>query len=191
MIQKEIKTKLLEPNTGQIEGLPRNPRKWTAAEIEKLKKSIEETPELLQARPLLVCPAADKFVVLGGNLRFEAIRKIKSMKDAPCIVLEGMDIPKLKEIVLKDNSSFGGWDADELANFWDDLPLEEWGVNVAGLDESLSYEGSNKEMDTDSWTEDMAMKFHFSREQFEWIKDFFKDKDPRLTILSELGYEQN
>ena len=35
---------------------------------------------------------------------------------------------KLKEIVLKDNSSMGSWDFDALANEWGDLPLTDWGI---------------------------------------------------------------
>lgn len=38
---------LLEENKGQIEGLPANPRQWTRMDLDSLKKSIEETPELL------------------------------------------------------------------------------------------------------------------------------------------------
>jgi hypothetical protein len=29
---------------------------------------------------------------------------------------------------MKDNGSFGAWDYDALANEWDDLPLQDWGV---------------------------------------------------------------
>jgi DNA modification methylase len=51
------------------------------------------------------------------------------MKDVPCCVVpRDTSIAKMKEIVLKDNGSFGAWDFDELANKWDDLPLTDWGV---------------------------------------------------------------
>ena len=40
----------LRSNSGQIEGLPANPRKWDANDVKRLAKSIEETPELLEAR---------------------------------------------------------------------------------------------------------------------------------------------
>ena len=36
---------------------------------------------------------------------------------------------KLREIIIKDNGSFGSWDYDMLANEWDDLPLSDWGVD--------------------------------------------------------------
>ena len=39
----------LRSNSGQIEGLPANPRKWDADDVKRLAKSIEETPELLEA----------------------------------------------------------------------------------------------------------------------------------------------
>ena len=118
----------LEANIGQIPDLPMNPRQWTQDDIESLAKSLAETPELFEARPLLVVPHEGKYVILGGNLRFEACRKNKD-KEAPCIVFpEDTTVEKLKEIVVKDNGTFGAWDWDALANEWDDLPLTEWGV---------------------------------------------------------------
>lgn len=125
-----VKLKLadLESNIGQIPDLPMNPRQWTQSDIDSLARSLEETPELFEARPLLVVPHEGKFVILGGNLRFEAAKHNKA-KTAPAIVFpENTPIAKLKEIVIKDNGSFGDWDMDALANEWDDLPLADWGV---------------------------------------------------------------
>lgn len=57
--------------------------------------------------------------------------KALGWKEIPCIILsEDMPADKLKEIVIKDNGSFGEWDMDVLANEWDDLPLSDWGVNM-------------------------------------------------------------
>lgn len=126
----EIQVKSLVMNNGQIAGLPKNPRQWTADDVERLARSIDETPELLDARPLIVIQLDAKYVVLGGNLRLAAIKKLKWEK-APCYLLP-MDTPaeKLKEIVIKDNGSFGQWDYDELANSWDDFPLTDWGITA-------------------------------------------------------------
>ena len=118
----------LEQNTGQIPGLPANPRQWTKTEVEKIAKSLRETPELFEARPIIVTQHGSKYVILGGNLRYEGCKHNKD-KDAPCYVIpDGTSIDKMKEIVIKDNGSFGDWDYDVLANLWDDLPLEDWGV---------------------------------------------------------------
>lgn len=134
-----IKLSALEPNTGQIPGLPMNPRQWTATDVDRIANSLQETPELFEARPLLVYPLDKKFIILGGNLRHEGAKRNK-MKDAPCIVFPAdTPIEKLKEIVIKDNGSFGAWDFDALGNEWDDLPLTDWGVpawNEEAVDES-------------------------------------------------------
>lgn len=128
METKRIKVSELEPNLGQIDGLPINPRQWTKTDVDKIAASLKETPELFEARPLIVTPHAGKYIILGGNLRFEGVKKNKD-KDAPCIIVpEDTPVEKMKEIVVKDNSSFGAWDYDALANEWDDLPLQDWGV---------------------------------------------------------------
>ena len=119
---------LLEENKGQIEGLPANPRQWTRMDLDSLKKSIEETPELLEARGCIAVPHEGRFVVLGGNMRLSACREL-GMKEIPCYVFpESTPTAKLKEIVIKDNGSFGAWDFDMLANEWSDLALSDFGV---------------------------------------------------------------
>ena len=127
---KKLRTDLLAENRGQIEGLPKNPRQWTRTELDALKKSIRETPELLDARGCIVVKDAERYVVLGGNMRLAACREL-SMKEVPCYILpEGTPGEKLKEIVIKDNGSFGAWDFDMLANEWSDMDLEGWGVPI-------------------------------------------------------------
>lgn len=121
----------VKQNTGQIDGLPSNPRQWTQTDIDKIARSLAETPELFEARPLIVYPQDGEYIILGGNLRYEGAKKNR-MQEVPVHILEeGMSIDKLKEIVVKDNGSFGDWDMDALANEWDDLPLKEWGVDVS------------------------------------------------------------
>lgn len=135
----------LESNTGQIEGVPGNPRQWTAAEVDRLAKSIRETPELLTMRPPIVTPHGEGYVVLGGNMRVQALRKNKAT-EVECEVVEGISAEKAKEIVIKDNGAFGSWDYDALANEWDDLDLDEWGVDgIPELDEPSHSEKETKD----------------------------------------------
>lgn len=123
-----IKLADLVPNTGQVPGLPSNPRQWTKGDIDKIAASLRETPELFEARPIIAVPHDGKYVILGGNLRYEGARKNKD-KDAPvCVIPEDTPVDKMKEIVIKDNGSFGQWDYDALGNEWDDLPLADFGV---------------------------------------------------------------
>lgn len=149
METRRIKLTDLVLNEGQVTGLPTNPRQWTRAELENLKKSLQETPELLEARGILVYPWEGKYLVLGGNMRLSALKALKA-KDAPCIVFpEDTPIDKLKEVVIKDNGSFGQWDFDSLANEWGDLPLTDWGVPVFDMDEEKQDEPEVVEDDFD------------------------------------------
>lgn len=72
-MEKNIEISLLEPNKGQIKGLPRNPRTIKDKRFKALKKSIEDAPEMLALRELLVYPHNGKFVVIGGNMRLKAV----------------------------------------------------------------------------------------------------------------------
>ena len=131
---KRLRLTDLEINRGQVPGLPSNPREWSRTDLDKLIKSIKDTPELLEARGPIVWPYEGKYIILGGNMRFSALREMNAV-DAPCIVMpEDTPTEKLREIVIKDNGQFGAWDYDMLANEWDDLPLCEMGVPAWGTE---------------------------------------------------------
>lgn len=130
METKEIEIRLLRTNSGQIEGLPKNPRKISKKNLEKLKKSVQDAPEMLQLRELIVVENGDEFVVIAGNQRLEAAKAI-GMKSVPCKVLPAATDPaKLREYAIKDNLPFGEDDWDVIASDWDTTELEEWGMSV-------------------------------------------------------------
>lgn len=140
MVSEQIKISKLHANKGQIPGLPANPRSWTKEELNKIAQSLRETPELFGMRPIIVYPFEDGYVVLGGNLRLAGAKKNKD-REVPCIIVpEDTPVEKLKEIVIKDNGSFGEWDFDALANEWDDLPLTDWGVPAWDTEEKEAKE---------------------------------------------------
>lgn len=127
---KELKLTTIEKNKGQIEGLPANPRTIRDHKFEKLVKSIEENPEMLALRELLVYPHGGKYVVIGGNMRYEALKKL-GYKTALCkIIPQETTVEQLKAYTIKDNNGFGEWDFDMLANEWDTVQLEDWGVDL-------------------------------------------------------------
>lgn len=130
MESQNIQISALELNNGQIEGLPKNPRFIRDNQFEKLKKSIEDFPEMLQYRELIVYPLNGKFVVVAGNMRLRAGQEL-GFTEFPCKVLpKETTVERLKEITIKDNNSFGEWDFDDLANEWDKEQLSEWGVET-------------------------------------------------------------
>ena len=127
---KKLPLTELDFNTGQIQGLPVNPREWTDAEIKRLAKSMKGTPELTEARGCIVVPYEGRYVVLGGNLRLAAAKFLKWPNIMCAVLPEGTKVGKLKEIVLKDNSSFGSWDLSLLRKDWGEFDLAGWGIDV-------------------------------------------------------------
>lgn len=135
LISKELQIKDLELNKGQVEGLPKNPRLIKDHRYAKLKQSIEDSPEMLSLRELIVYPYEGKFIVIAGNMRLSALKDLK-FTDAPCKILP-METPieKLKEYAIKDNVSFGENDWDVINAEWDTEQLEEWGQEIEDWDD--------------------------------------------------------
>lgn len=172
---RKIKIQDIVPNEGQIPGLPSNPRQWTKDEMENLKKSLQETPELFEARGVIVYPHDGKFIVLGGNMRLSASKALK-FKEVPCIVVpEETPVQKLKEIVIKDNGSFGEWDFDLLANEWDDLALTDWGVPAWSSSGDIDYGSLEIEPVAEKGKSVSGLEsitFIFSQEDATIVKDY-------------------
>ena len=124
----------IEPNKGQLPGVPGNPRNIDGAKYKKLKASIEEDPEMLALRECLVYLHADKYVVLGGNMRYRALKDL-GYKEAICKIIPA-DTPtqKLRAIAIKDNNNYGEWDYEQLANVWNAEELDRWGVDLPPMD---------------------------------------------------------
>ena len=141
-----IELKKLVYNAGQIEGVPRNPRKWTKEDVTALAASIVETPELFEARPLLVVPRGDRFIVIGGNMRLAAAREL-AMAMPPCYEIQDRSTENLKRMALKDNASFGEWDAVALADEWPDCPLADWGIVLPPAPVEVQGNGDSMEVD--------------------------------------------
>ena len=104
---KDISISKLEVNKGQVEGLPKNPRFIRDERYKALVKSIEDAPEMLKLRELLVVEHGSKFVVIGGNMRLRACKDL-GHKTVPCKVLPAdTPVEKLREYAIKDNNGFG------------------------------------------------------------------------------------
>ncbi len=80
---------------------------------------------MLEARPIVVNP---ENIVLGGNMRLKAC-KAAGLKEAP-VYVASWEESKANEFIVKDNVGFGQWDWDILANEWDPVEIEAWGLDV-------------------------------------------------------------
>ena len=113
MIKREnIVISKVHPNDGQIEGLPKNPRLIKGERFRKLCKSIKELPEMTEARDILVYPYNGGYIVIGGNMRLHAYRRLGWEKVPCCILPEDMPVEKLRQMLIQDNNPFGETDWD-------------------------------------------------------------------------------
>ena len=116
---KQVKLSALKLN-------PNNPRRIGNKEMERLVKSLQEFPDMLSIREIVV---DETMTVLGGNMRLLALKK-SGAKECTAKIVTGLTPEQKREFIIKDNSAFGEWDMDLLSSSWSDLPLVEWGVDL-------------------------------------------------------------
>lgn len=175
---QDIDIKRLEVNKGQVEGLPKNPRFIRDERYKALVKSIEDAPEMLKLRELLVVEHGNKFVVIGGNMRLRACKEL-GMESVPCKVLPA-DTPtaKLREYAIKDNNGFGEDDWDILANEWDAEELADWGVELP-TDWDMEDEPEPTDLDADRQAKDFVCKITFDSK--DKIDEFMMKYEPLIS----------
>ena len=183
-----IKTSSLEVNKGQIEGLPKNPRFIRDERYKALVKSIEDAPEMLKLRELLVVEHGKKYVVIGGNMRLRACKEL-GYAEVPCKVLPAdTPVAKLREYAIKDNNGFGEDDWDVLANEWDAEELQEWGMELPmDWGQEPTTNASNSEIDVDDFSDKIEVKLYFSIDEHAFIQQRL-GTDKEQEILKLLGY---
>lgn len=127
---KEIPIGMLSENTGQIPDVPRNPRKITKEKFEDLCDSIRKSPEMKVLEEIKVFPFNGRYVVIGGNHRYKAYKKL-GWENVLCKVLpEDTPKEKLREYVMKENMTYAEND-NAVLNAWDLKELAEWRVPVS------------------------------------------------------------
>ena len=117
-------------NIKQVLPNPDNPRFIKDYKFEKLVKSIKEFPQMLDLRPIVV---NQDMIVLGGNMRLKACEEA-GLTEVHIIFADNLTPDQEKEFIIKDNSSFGEWDWDLLANEWTTDNLQDWGIDVPTFD---------------------------------------------------------
>ena len=166
----------LEYNEGQIEGLSKNPRYLKESEHDKLKKSLTDSPEFLEYKPLMVYAMDNgNYVTICGNMRLRVANELRldghsEFDTIPCVVLKSdTPIEKIKEYAIKDNVQAGNWDWDELANGeWETNDLQNWGVDCSFLntdeDDTDIGELFEDAQNTESKVKDIKLSVHIPQE---------------------------
>ena len=128
---------------GSVTPNPDNPRLIKNEKYKLLLHSVKVSPAFMLMNPIKV--DLDN-MILGGNMRYKACMELKK-KEVPIEVFtrehaeinnkarrkEGIKEATYEEqcleFIIKDNISFGDNDWDLLANEWDYLPLQSWGLD--------------------------------------------------------------
>lgn len=127
---------------------PNNPRLIKDDKFQKLVKSIQDFPKMMELRPIII---NDQNIVLGGNMRLAALKELgyKEIPDEWVKQAKDLTQEQQNEFIVKDNVSFGAWDWDTLANEWESDDLADWGLDVPifldePTDEDLISDGKKK-----------------------------------------------
>jgi DNA modification methylase len=116
---QKVKLSGIRPN-------PNNPRVIKDDKFKKLVKSIQDFPQMLELRPIVV---NDEMIVLGGNMRLKALEHL-GIKETYIIKASDLTQKQEQEFIIKDNVGYGEWDWNQLANEWDVEDLDDWGLDL-------------------------------------------------------------
>ena len=172
----KAQTKLIPISQVQID--PNNPRSLSKEKFESLKQSIQNFPDMLNVRPLVVADG----IVVGGNMRLLAMKDL-GYREVPAIDVSEWNQKERDEFMIKDNVQFGAWDWDTLANEWVNVELKEWGLDVwepqEDLDLSEFFEPKSTELEE---KDEIQISFYFSKEKGREVEE-------ALSILGENNEE--
>ena len=139
----------------KVKGNPKNPRVIKNDKFKSLKNSIKTLPNYMKLRPIIL---NEDMMVLGGNMRLKAsidLGKKEIWTDmftqADCDEMNKIAIEEKREtktyleycdeIIIKDNVSAGDWEWDMLANEWDSVQLNDFGLDVWENEDDKVTEG--------------------------------------------------
>jgi hypothetical protein len=164
----------------QIKPNPKNPRTIKDDRFEKLKKSIQDFPDMLNKRPLVCFTDTDgKYVVLGGNMRLKAAKDL-GLKELPIILADEWTEEQKAEFLIKDNVGFGEWEWEQIAADWDNEKLNEWGLEVWKAPAEVDYSILDGAEGLDDLISDMAdgvkkaIQIEFEAEHYEEAYELVK-----------------
>jgi ParB-like chromosome segregation protein Spo0J len=137
---------VLKVKISDVKTNPKNPRLIKDDKFKKLVKSIQEFPQMLELRPIVV---DENNIVLGGNMRLKACIEV-GLKEVFIVKADDLTEQQKDEFIVKDNVGFGEWDWDILANEWDTEKLQDWGLDLPIFKEYEEIEPSGYDL-TQKW----------------------------------------
>ncbi len=143
--------------------LDRNPRKISKDQMDKLKASIQDDPDFLLCRPILVNETVEgTYQVYAGNQRVRAAKALK-WKTVPCIISIQISESLMRDRLVKDNVHHGSFDFDILTCDYEIEELISYGFEMHELHLTLGDDEKEEpeELSSDD-TGSLGVKFNIS-----------------------------
>ena len=170
-VQKHEKMKTEKVNIKEVIPNKSNPRIIKDDKFKKLVKSINDFPQMLEIRPIVV---DENNIILGGNMRFKACIEA-GLKEVFIIKANDLTEEQKHEFIVKDNVGFGEWDWDSLANEWDTEKLDDWGLDLPIYINDSDEFGTDFNLPDGDKAPFQQMTFTLADEQAEQIKNAMAD----------------
>ena len=175
----------------------KNPRFIRNEKYLEQLKSIKETPEMMKLRPVII---DENDIILGGHQRWRACKELK-WKDIPVTqytremhlkseswTVYGKSYEAVgAEVAIKDNTHYGEFDYDILANEWDVHPLVDWGVDVWQPETDLNLDEFFAEPDNTEQTENFKIILEYGEDEYNNLMEVFqKESGSKESIIYKL-----
>lgn len=177
---------------------PDNPRTIRDDKFQKLVQSIKDFPQMLDYRPIVINPDN---IILGGNMRYQACKQA-GLKKIPVVKVTTLTKEQEREFIIKDNSNYGTWDWDILANIFEPEDLKQYGLNVwqpsEAIDDDRDYDlefeekyGESESVSASSGSADIPEKkkvivVEFDITDYPVVYQLIKDLAPYKIDLGEI-----
>ena len=123
-----VSTSIKKVNLSELKPHPDNPRKISRENMDRLVKSLQEFPEMLEIKEIVV---DETMTIIGGNMRYAALKKM-GREQCKAKIVTGLTEDQKREYIIKDNIALGEWEKTIIAKKYSDLDLKTWGIDLLG-----------------------------------------------------------
>jgi len=123
-----VSTIIKKVNLSELKPHPDNPRKISRENMDRLVKSLQEFPEMLEIKEIVV---DENMTIIGGNMRYAALMKM-GREQCKAKIVTGLTEDQKREYIIKDNIALGEWEKTIIAKKYSDLDLKTWGIDLLG-----------------------------------------------------------
>jgi hypothetical protein len=146
-----------------------NPRNIDEYKFEATKQSILDFPDMMGVRYVIINKNKE---ILCGNMRYRACIDL-GMKTIPAMMID-ISQDKEKELIIKDNLSYGEWDWEALEIEWNTNIVDKW-MGKQTIDYSaLDYEDLTEQVDMMTSGVKHAIQIPIDMEHYEMAKELEK-----------------